>query len=247
MLEMNQLAKKVGSLEQPNAPYLFSNISVHIGQAERIALIGASGQGKSTLLRTMALLYTPDDGEMRLAGNSFREVGPRQWRKQICYVAQQAVMLPGTVEDNLATVSRLHGNAYDRKLADRLLSTAGLQDLDPNKLARELSGGEMQRIALIRSLLLRPSVLLLDEVTSSLDMISTRSVELLLQQWHTEEGTAMIWVTHELEQAARCTDRLWFMSGGTLAEDAETTAFFNRPETEAARAFIGYQNESVKI
>lgn len=247
MLEMKRLTKRAGSLENPKASYLFSNISVHIEQGERIALIGASGQGKSTLLRTMALLYTPDEGDMLLTGNSFREVGPRYWRKQICYVAQQAVMLPGSVEDNLSTASRLHGTAYDRKLADRLLATAGLQDLDRNKPARELSGGEMQRIALIRSLLLRPSVLLLDEVTSSLDTISTRAVELLLQQWHDEEGTAMIWVTHELEQAARCSDRLWFMSGGTLAEDAVTTAFFNRPETDTARAFIGYQNEGMTL
>lgn len=242
MFEIRRLAKKPWNLETSKTPYLFSDISTDISRSERIALIGASGQGKSTLLRTLALFHTPDEGEMIFEHTSYHMVEPRLWRKQICYVAQQPVMLTGSVEENLRTASRLHGSYFDRHLVLRLLESAGLGELDPNKDANDLSGGEKQRIALIRSLLMHPAVLLLDEVTSSLDLNSTRAVEHLLQQWHEQEGTAMIWVTHELEQAARVSERTWFMANGTKLEDAKTTEFFRQPSTEAARIFIGHSS-----
>ncbi|MGO4495383.1 ATP-binding cassette domain-containing protein [Paenibacillus sp. 2RAB27] len=247
MFELNKLAKLSYNQDNPKSPYLFSGITVKIQQAERIALIGSSGQGKSTLLRILALLSSPDEGMMLLEGASYQEVGARNWRKRICYVAQQAVMLPGSVEDNLRTASRLHGKSYERKLADELLETSGLSELDLQKNARELSGGEMQRIALIRSMLLRPSVLLLDEVTSSLDAMNTRAVEQLLQKWHEKEGTTLIGVTHELEQAVRTSERVWFMSSNTILEDAPTALFFSEPSTEAARKFIGLTKEEVQL
>lgn len=245
MFELNRLAK-LSYNQESKSPYIYSNITVHIQQGDRISLIGASGQGKSTLLRTLALLNTPDEGEMTFQGASYREVEAREWRKQICYVAQQSVMLPGSVADNLSTVSRLHGKPYDHVLADGLLETSGLYDLDRTKNARELSGGEMQRIALIRSMLLRPAVLLLDEVTSSLDTITTRAVEQLLDKWHEREGTTIIWVTHELEQAIRTSERVWFMSSNTILEDSPVKQFFKEPVTQAARKFIGFIKDEVQ-
>jgi len=238
VLEIQQLAKLSWNKEHHESPYLFAGLSAEIRQPERISVIGASGQGKSTLLRTLALLDTPDKGEILYKGSSYREYDPRLWRKQICYVAQQAVMLPGSVEDNLRTASRLHGNVYDAQAATNLLEEALLGELDLTKKANELSGGEKQRIALIRSILLRPEVLLLDEVTASLDRISGRAVEQLLLRWQKETGGTMIWVTHDLEQAARTSNRIWFMSGGTLLEDQETAAFFRQPATEAGSQFI---------
>jgi len=238
MLDIKDLAKLSWNKENNEFPYLFADISAEIRQPERIAVIGASGQGKSTLLRTLALLETPDKGAILYKGSSYREYDPRAWRKQICYVAQQAVMLPGSVEDNLRTASRLHGDVYDAQAAKSLLEEALLDGLDLTKNASELSGGEKQRVALIRSLLLRPEVLLLDEVTASLDRISGRAVEQLLLRWHREAGGIMIWVTHDLEQAARTSSRIWFMSGSTLLEDRETAAFFRQPATEAGSQFI---------
>ncbi|MBO9607454.1 MAG: ATP-binding cassette domain-containing protein [Paenibacillaceae bacterium] len=248
MLDIRGLAKKLpiseagspGGSRNASAPFLFSRISATVRRSERIALIGKSGQGKSTLLRTLARFHTPDDGDMAWERTSFRQIDPRLWRQHICYLAQHPVMLPGSVEDNLRTVSRLHGSAYDLALAGRLLRAAGLGELNVKATAGELSGGEKQRVALIRSLMLRPTVLLLDEVTSSLDALSTRAVEQLLQQWHEQEGTALVWVTHAAEQAERACDRIWFMSGGTISEDATASDFFRRPGTEEARRFIGH-------
>ncbi|WP_156515061.1 ATP-binding cassette domain-containing protein [Paenibacillus glucanolyticus] len=240
ILEIQRLAKHSWNQDNRESPYLFEEVSAVIQQPECISVIGPSGQGKSTLLRTLALLDMPDQGDISYAGISYREKDPRLWRKEICYVAQQAVMLPGSVEDNLRTASRLHGEVYDVQLAEQLLEETLLAGLDRKKNASELSGGEKQRIALIRSLLLRPAVLLLDEVTASLDNISARAVEHMLQQWQAREGTTMIWVTHDLEQAARTSSRTWFMSGGTLLEDQQTIDFFRQPATEAGRQFVRF-------
>lgn len=238
MLEIKQIAKRSFHPKNKEASYLLSNISANVENGERISLLGASGQGKSTLLRMLALLHTPDEGDICFDGVSYRKTGPRLWRKQVCYVAQQPVMLPGSVKDNLRAASRLHQFPYDHKLADRLLTAAGLSELEISKDARELSGGEMQRVALIRSLLLRPAVLLLDEITSSLDVTNTFAIEQLLTEWHRSEGTIMVAITHELKQAERTSTRVWFMAEGTVLEDVPTTQFFADPRTEAAKLFI---------
>jgi putative ABC transport system ATP-binding protein len=217
--------------------YLFSQLSAEIEKPEKVALIGPSGQGKSTLLRILALLDIPDEGDLLLNGSSFRQSDPRLWRMEASYVAQQAVMLPGSIADNLSTVSRLHGRPYDSALAAQLMQQLGLDYLDPAKKAEECSGGEKQRISLIRSLLLRPAILLLDEITASLDINSMRKVEELLMEWHREQGTSLIWVTHDLEQARRISNRTWVMNGGTM-EDHCTEAFFDQPEAVLARRLI---------
>lgn len=173
IFEIQRLAKLNWKSRDQASKYLFSDISAEISESDRIALIGASGQGKSTLLRIMALLDAPDEGDTLVNGTSFKIMDSRLWRMKIGFVAQQPVMLPGSVEDNLRTVSKLHDRPYDHKLVRRLLEQLGLEQLDLSKKAADCSGGEKQRISLIRSLLLRPNVLLLDEITASLDIDST--------------------------------------------------------------------------
>jgi putative ABC transport system ATP-binding protein len=90
----------------------------------------------------------------------------------------------------------------------------------------------------VRALLLRPEIFLFDEITASLDSISKQSVENTLNEWHKAEGTAMVWVTHEPEQARRVTDRIWFLAEGRLLEDTDTRSFFMSPATEAGRAYV---------
>lgn len=237
ILEIQHLAKVGWDAGSPEAnKHLFAGITAEIAAPEKIALIGPSGQGKSTMLRILALLDTPDAGELRLDGVSYKQANPRLWRMAVCYVAQQAVMLPGSIEDNLRTVSRLHGQPFDSGLAAQLLKRLGLDTLDLKKKADECSGGEKQRISLIRSLLLRPKVLLLDEITASLDVNTAHKVEELLMRWHEEEGTTLIWVTHDLEQAGRISNRTWMMEKGGLQEYS-SPSFFAQPLTELLRRF----------
>ncbi|SEB54222.1 ATP-binding cassette domain-containing protein [Paenibacillus sp. GP183] len=233
------------TFEGSTQPYLFSGVSAQIAQPTVIALLGASGQGKSTLLRILSLLDEPDEGDILLQQVSFRSMDQRSWRMKVCYVAQQAVMLSGTIEDNLKIVSYLHKKPHDHQLMSQLLKQLDLEHLQLGKSAADLSGGEKQRISLIRSLLLRPEVLLLDEITASLDMHSMKLVEQLLLNWHREEGTTLIWVTHNLEQAHSVSQRIWFMGNGTLLEDSPTTEFFQQPATDMARSFLQLPSKGV--
>jgi putative ABC transport system ATP-binding protein len=212
--------------EDKSRPFLFSNITATLHQQERIALLGKSGQGKSTLLRMLALLETVDNGEIFFNGVSAKNTDIRNWRMQIAYVAQQAVMLSATIEDNLKTVSNLHTSAFDESFARELIRDVGLEHLDWRKQATDLSGGEKQRVALVRTLLLRPSILLLDEITASLDQESKGYVEQLLLKLHEEQGTSFIWVTHDMEQAKKISERIWFMEDGRLTIDTKTIEFF---------------------
>ena len=238
VLAMQNLVKfNWQSRNTSSSRYLFSQLSAEITQPDKVALIGPSGQGKSTLLRILALLDVPDEGDLLLNGSSFRQTDPRLWRMEVSYVSQQAVMLPGSITDNLSTVSRLHSRPYDAELAAQLMNQLGLDYLDPGKKADECSGGEKQRISLIRSLLLRPAILLLDEITASLDINSARKVEDLLMEWHQKEGATLIWVTHDLEQVRRISNRTWLMNGGGM-EDHCTAAFFDQPSAALARQLI---------
>ncbi|WP_259391336.1 ATP-binding cassette domain-containing protein [Paenibacillus sp. 1011MAR3C5] len=219
LFEIRGLSKRIPSTyESSGERVLLNHIDAIIREPESIAIMGALGQGKSTMLRILACLDSADEGDMSIRGASCSSMEPAKWRRQVCYVAQHAVMLPGSVEDNLRTVSRLHGTAYEQSLAERLMERSGLAHLPMNGPAEELSGGEKQRLALIRALLLRPTVLLLDEVTASLDSISCRLVEDILIDWHSEEGLTLIWVTHQAEQASRVASRTWTLEDGRLTD-----------------------------
>jgi putative ABC transport system ATP-binding protein len=235
VLELQGVRKNRNGVESDP---LFSNVTATIADPIIISILGVSGQGKSTLLRLLAGLDKADEGDIRLHHISQRDIDPRLWRMKVCYVAQQSVMLQGSIEQNLKTVSMLHRMPYDEKLVRHMLPRLGLDHLDVSKSAELLSGGEKQRISLLRSLLLHPTVLLLDEITASLDRGSKEMVEEVLREWHHQEGATMLWVTHDLEQAQQMSSSVWFMGDGTLLENSETAAFFEQPTTELAQIYI---------
>lgn len=215
------------SFPDADKPLLFEDVTASVAEPEAIALVGASGQGKSTLLRILGMLDVPDEGVVCFMGKPSGDWSPLEWRKRIAYVAQQAVMLPGTVGANLQTVSRIHQSPFNDKLAEMLMGQAGLGDVNWDKDAATLSGGQKQRVALVRSMLLEPDILLLDEVTSSLDADSKSQAEAMLTNWRKERGTTLIWVTHDPEQARTCCERIWLMAGHTLQQDMPSAEFFS--------------------
>ncbi|WP_152404265.1 ABC transporter ATP-binding protein [Paenibacillus cellulositrophicus] len=215
ILSFTNLSKTISSVSNR---IIFSQISGTVPAGEKIVFVGPSGQGKSTLLRILGLLDEVDSGEMLLLGKPLHEWNPQDWRMNVCYVSQTPVMLEGSIEDNLRTVSRLHHTEYDPAYAAHLMSNVGLGDMGLSKEASTLSGGEKQRVALVRSLLLRPKLLLLDEITSSLDDVSKYAVERLITDINRQEGTGYVWISHDRDQAARIGDRVWSLSNGTLSE-----------------------------
>lgn len=215
ILSFTNLSKTVSSVSNR---IIFSQIAGIVSVGEKIVFVGPSGQGKSTLLRILGLLDEADSGEMLLLGKPLHEWNPQAWRMNVCYVSQTPVMLEGSIEDNLRTVSRLHHTEYDPAYAAHLMSSVGLGDMGLSKEASTLSGGEKQRVALVRSLLLRPKLLLLDEITSSLDDVSKYAVERLITDINRQEGTGYVWISHDRDQAARIGERVWSLSNGTLSE-----------------------------
>ncbi|ACT00038.1 ABC transporter ATP-binding protein [Paenibacillus sp. JDR-2] len=239
VLQVDEMAK---SKFDNRDEWLFSGVTAEVRPEDRIVLLGGSGQGKSTLLRILSLLEPFDNGALRLDGQTTTECKPQSWRKKVTYVAQKPVMRSGTVAYNLRTVSELHNKPFEEELARRYMEAVGLGQMDWDKQALDLSGGEQQRLALVRSLLLHPELLLLDEITSSLDPASKRSVEKLLMGWVSRRADglerAYLWITHDLDQARLISNQVWFMAEGSLLERSATEMFFGNPATEQARLFI---------
>lgn len=234
-LEIERLGKRLTTSPET---WLFQEFTAQITAPEIIGILGKSGQGKSTLLRILGRLAIADQGTIRLGNKDWRGWEPEAWRMTMSYVAQQPVMLPGSVEDNLRAASALHQRPFDERLARQYMSELAMDHLEWGKPAQLLSGGEKQRLALIRTLLLRPSILLLDEVTSSLDAVSKQAAERLLVQLHTRSGTTLLWITHDLDEARSACNRIWFMANGRLEEDSPSLSFFRSPQSAAAQDFL---------
>jgi len=188
---------------------LFHQFTASIREGARIAVTGASGQGKSSLLKILARLELPASGSLSWNKQEASAVPVTSWRKSIHYVAQYPTMFPGTIEDNLKLPSQLHELSFNKDVAEHLLASVGLEQLDWKADASHLSGGQQQRLALVRSLLLEPQVLLLDEITASLDKAHALRVEELLSSWIDEHDRAFVWITHQPDQISRIANEQW--------------------------------------
>jgi len=215
-------AKALTRLDNRNQAQLLHPTDFKLCNADRVSITGASGSGKSVLLRTLALLDVSDSGQVLWRGEPISSGQIPRYRRRICYIAQRPALIEGTVEDNLRfpySLKTFNGRRFDRSVVEALLAQAGKEQGFLSKRAGDLSGGEAQVVALIRTLQLDPDVMLLDEPTAALDPASSREVESLVQTWFDSgaQARAFIWVTHDPEQAQRmCTTRLT-MSAGRLS------------------------------
>lgn len=188
----------------------------------RVAITGASGSGKSVLLRALALLDASDSGEVRWQGKPISGDLIPGFRTCVSYVAQRPGLIEGSALDNLClpfTLKASKGRCFDRQAAIDLLAQAGKPPSFLDKSAADLSGGEAQVLALVRVLQLKPQVMLLDEPTSALDPCSATAVERLVAHWF-EQGAgqrAYVWVSHDLDQARRMSTTHLQMHQGTVA------------------------------
>ncbi|MBC6440921.1 MAG: ATP-binding cassette domain-containing protein [Rhodospirillales bacterium] len=198
------------------------------------ALLGPNGAGKSLLLRLMAGLIAPDAGSVTWAGRA----PDRQRASLLGLVFHRPVLLRRSVLDNVRYALKAAGvaQAQRRDRAMAALEMGGLAHLAGGP-ARVLSGGEQQRLSLVRALAAVPEALLLDEATANLDPASTLAIETLVLQAR-DTGTAVLLVTHDLAQARRLADRVIYLHGGRCEADIAADTFFASPPTEHARAFV---------
>ncbi len=196
---------------------LFDGVEFVLQGGGVTVLEGASGSGKSTLLRMMAgLTQTPRDVTRELRGRSFEQRELPAWRAQVTLLAQDAPVLPGSVEDNLRAPFALKsagGRRYEEGRAVQLLAAAGLGEIPHDREARSLSGGERHRLALVRGLLWDPPVLLADEPLAGLDTEATQRCWALLQQHAEQDGCGVVVVLHDPALVRKTVRRLRLVRG----------------------------------
>ena len=190
---------------------ILDEITARIPAAGITVVAGPSGAGKTTLLRLCNRLEIPDQGVVSYHGQPLDDLDPLVLRRRVGMVFQRPTPFPGTVADNLAVA---HPTAGAAELTTALARVA----LDPALLtqeARTLSGGELQRMCLARTLVTQPETLLLDEPTSALDEQPKRVFETTARDLATQ-GITLIWVTHDAAQAHRVADRIYHLRDGHL-------------------------------
>ena len=229
--------------------HALKNITLGIERNTVTAFIGPSGCGKSTFLRLLNRMNdliegTRLSGEIRIDGEDIygRDVEVVELRKKVGMVFQKPNPFPKTIYENVAYGLRVNG-VRDRRLIDERVESslkgAALWDEVKDKLKKsafELSGGQQQRLCIARALPVRPSILLMDEPASALDPISTSKIEDLIYELK-KEYTIVI-VTHNMQQAARVSDRTAFFYMGELVEYDQTRQMFLNPSKEATQNYV---------
>ncbi len=207
-----------------------------IERGEVLGLVGPSGAGKSTLLRLLNFLEPPSEGALVFDGRSINPHAPLDVRRRVTTVFQRPALLDRTVNDNVRFGLALRGKPADGRV-DQALAQVGLTDLARTS-ARKLSGGELQRAALARALVLQPDVLLLDEPTANLDPYNVGLIEDIVRRENRERGTTIVLVTHNIFQARRLAHRVGLLWEGRLLELAPTHDFFETPRVPQVAAFL---------
>lgn len=211
ILRAERLGRKVGEV------VLVREVSFELRRAEILAIVGPSGSGKSSLLRLLNRLDEPSSGTVYLEGRDYREIPPRELRRKIGMVTQQAFLFPGTVADNVKFGPRQRGEELSDARLEELLREVGMADYAARDVSN-LSGGEAQRISLARALANDPVVLLLDEPTSALDETSKLTVESLILRVVRDSHLTCVIVTHDTQQAKRFADRVLMLDHGRVTK-----------------------------
>jgi phosphate transport system ATP-binding protein len=219
---------------------ILNNISLQLPQTGITALIGPSGAGKSSLLRCINRLHEHWQGDIDMAGASVRATGADALRRQIGLIGQKPAVFPCSIRENVIFgLPRRHRNTASDEGIRTALTRAALWREVADRLddqAVHLSMGQQQRLCLARALILDPAILLLDEPTSALDPRSRDVIEQAMRQL--AGAMPLLWVTHDLEQARRISERIIFICDGKLIEQADAADFFTRPERIESREFL---------
>ncbi|WP_370830286.1 amino acid ABC transporter ATP-binding protein [Clostridium sp.] len=250
------MTKKILEVENLTKSYnkekvVLNNLSFSLEKGEVVVVVGPSGCGKSTFLRCLNKLEEIDSGKIILNGKEISSENNKvnEIREKIGMVFQSYELFPNmNIMKNLILAPILVQNRKKEEVkveAEKLLDRVGLLDRK-NDYPRQLSGGQKQRVAIVRSLIMHPQILLLDEITAALDPEMVREVLQVVLEL-ARDGMTMLIVTHEMEFARAVADRVIFMDGGHIIEEAPPEEFFNNPNTNRAKQFLNtFTYESVQ-
>ncbi|WP_439033081.1 amino acid ABC transporter ATP-binding protein [Gordonia terrae] len=237
MIAMRGVQKYFGSL------HVLKDIDFEVPAGQVVVVLGPSGSGKSTLCRTINRLEPIDDGEILVEGAVLPAEGKdlARLRADVGMVFQSFNLFSHkTILENVTlapTKVRKKSKGEASKRALELLERVGIAS-QKDKYPAQLSGGQQQRVAIARSLAMDPKIMLFDEPTSALDPEMVNEV-LDVMVSLAKEGMTMLVVTHEMGFARKAADRIIFMADGAIIEDSEPETFFDNPQTDRARDFLG--------
>lgn len=239
MLDAKNIVKSYGQLK------VLTGVDIHIDKGEVVTILGPSGSGKTTLLRCLNMLERANEGVITLGDttyelNKIKKSQIIDYRKKTAFVFQSYnLFLNKTVIENVTeglTVVRKIKPKDAEQIAVEAIRKVGLLDR-LNFYPSQLSGGQQQRVSIARAIATNPDIIFFDEPTSALDPELTGEVLAVIKQL-ADEGTTMAIVTHELSFARNVSDRIIFMEGGNILEEAPTEEFFLHPKKERTAQFL---------
>ncbi|HKP26597.1 MAG TPA: ABC transporter ATP-binding protein [Dongiaceae bacterium] len=237
VIELRQITKTFGSFTAVHS------IDLSIGEGEFFTIVGPSGSGKTTVLRMLAGLESPTDGDIVLRGQRINDVPAN--RRPTCMVFQSLALFPHrTVGQNIEFPLKIRdvAPAERKKRALQLMEQLRLPEDYYGKNVTKCSGGERQRVALARALAYNPDILFFDEPLSAIDYKLRKTLEKELKDIHRETGKTFIYITHSLEEAMVMSDRIGVMRLGRLVQVGTPNEIYTSPNSKFVSEFIGDVN-----
>ncbi|AGZ23706.1 ABC transporter ATP-binding protein [Streptococcus suis] len=221
---------------------ILKNLTFDIQEGEFFVLIGPSGSGKTTTLKLINRLIEQTEGEVFFQGKRLKDFDLRELRLETGYVLQQIALFPNmTVAENIALIPEMKGLGKEETLTRtrELLAKVGLEpDSYLDRLPKDLSGGEKQRVSILRAIIANPKVLLMDEPFSALDPISKAQLQDLIKELHEEFKMTTVFVTHDMDEAVKLADRICLMQDGQVVQLGSPDELRNRPANDFVKEFI---------
>ncbi|MGX9740425.1 iron efflux ABC transporter ATP-binding subunit FetA [Pseudocitrobacter corydidari] len=222
MMESNAILQLTGVGYRIGERQVLNDINFSIAPGEFKLITGPSGCGKSTLLKIIASLLSPSEGTIQFKGQDYTSLSPELYRQQVSYCAQTPALFGETVYDNLIFPWQIRDKRTEPDTFLGFLTRFGLPEETLSKSINDLSGGEKQRISLIRNLQFLPDVLLLDEITSALDEENKHNVNDIIHRYVREKNIAVLWVTHDKDEIEHADDVITLpLSGKDMLEAAD--------------------------
>lgn len=222
--------------------FKLEDISLDVKDQEYFVILGPTGAGKTLVLELIAGFHEPDEGEIRMGQKDVTNLSPQE--RDVGFVYQNYSLFPHlTVEENIEFGPAVQ-KVSDKQVGERKIEIMDTLDIShlKDRYPKTLSGGEQQKVALARALILNPKILLLDEPISALDVPSQEEVRQRLKDIHRESEITTIHVTHNREEASWLGDRLGVMSDGKIVQIGSPDEVFRKPKSEFVANFVGTEN-----
>ena len=222
---------------------ILKDVNLRIEDGEFMVLVGPSGSGKTTMIKMINRLLEPTDGNIYMDGKRIKDYDERELRLSTGYVLQAIALFPNlTVAGNIALIPEMKGwskEKIDSKTVE-LLEKVGLPASDyADRKPYELSGGEQQRVGIVRAMIGEPKILLMDEPFSALDAISRKQLQTLTKNLHKEFGMTTIFVTHDTDEALKLGDRIAVLQEGEIVQVADSETILAQPANDFVADLFG--------